>query len=452
MKRCNAKLFCRLRHPMKRIGVAWLGVILAATAPAQNPNSIVFSKHNLSTSSPGTVHSTTETEICIFCHTPHQASNEGPLWNHKMAAGPYTPYSSATLKATVGQPTGSSRLCLSCHDGTVALGMVNSRVGGIPMNTTTMPAGANNLGTDLSADHPVSFTYDLPLANADGNLKDPATLPQEIRLDHANQMQCTACHDPHNNQFGNFMVMDNTGSALCLSCHILPDWSGSAHAMSLKPLPAKLKTLITAEGGAAKQRSAGKTVNVASAGCESCHVSHAAGAKKELMRFAAVENNCLTCHGGEGPGQNIAADINKISAHPGFVEWRHAQCPGGPGQSADASRHLRGLSQPARLAQHARQCGKITRLFERCGRRELRRRQDAHDHARGGIVLPLSRRQRPARAIARFASGSRDEYASRVQSRQCVVSSDRSHWKKFRHAQPDLAAHEREHDELHRLP
>lgn len=316
MKRALTKLFRRMRFASKGVVAAMLVICVARNVSAQNPNSIVFSKHNLSISSPGTVHSTTETEICIFCHTPHEASNDGPLWNHKMASGPYTPYSSATLKAAVGQPTGSSRLCLSCHDGTVALGMVNSRAGGISMNTAMMPAGANNVGTDLSGDHPVSFKYDRALADADGNLKYPDTLPQEIRLDHAGQMQCTACHDPHNNQFGKFLVLDNTASALCLSCHILPDWSGSAHAMSLKPLPAKLKTAITAETGVANRQSAGKTVNVASAACESCHVSHAAGAKKQLMRFSAVENNCLTCHGGEGPGQNIVADINKISAHP----------------------------------------------------------------------------------------------------------------------------------------
>lgn len=285
-------------------------------AAAQNPDSIVFSKHNLSLSSPGTVHSTTESDICIFCHTPHQALNDGPLWNHKMSSAAYTPYTSATLKATVGQPTGSSRLCLSCHDGTVALGMVNSRGSGIAMNSPTMPAGPSNMGTDLSADHPISFVYDAPLATADGNLRDPGALPQEIHMDRAGQMQCTACHDPHNNKFGNFLVLDNTGSALCLTCHILPDWTGSAHQMSMKTLPVTLKNLIAAQSGSSKDKAAAKTASVAAAGCESCHVSHSAGTKKELMRFSTPEKNCRSCHDAEGPGQNVAAEFSKLSAHP----------------------------------------------------------------------------------------------------------------------------------------
>src|SRR4029079_19336304 len=97
-----------------------------------------------------------------FCHTPHGASGDAPLWNRFSSAATYIPCSSSTARATIGQPTGSSKLCLSCHDGTVALGMVNSRSTPIQMqnNITTIPIGPANLGTDLSDDHPVSFTYD----------------------------------------------------------------------------------------------------------------------------------------------------------------------------------------------------------------------------------------------------------------------------------------------------
>ena len=34
--------------------------------------SIVTTKHNLSASGPGTVKATIESEVCIFCHTPHE--------------------------------------------------------------------------------------------------------------------------------------------------------------------------------------------------------------------------------------------------------------------------------------------------------------------------------------------------------------------------------------------
>ena len=49
-------------------------VLLALAARADNPNSIIYSKHNLSVSGSGTVHAVTELDVCIFCHTPHAAS------------------------------------------------------------------------------------------------------------------------------------------------------------------------------------------------------------------------------------------------------------------------------------------------------------------------------------------------------------------------------------------
>src|SRR5262252_8288263 len=122
-------------------------------------DTILASKHDLSASGPGTIKATAESEVCLFCHTPHRSTGEIPLWNHTLSQAIYIPYGSSTAKATIGQPTGSSKLCLSCHDGTVALGMVNTRVLPIEMRggISTMPPGRSNLGTDLSDDHPVSF-------------------------------------------------------------------------------------------------------------------------------------------------------------------------------------------------------------------------------------------------------------------------------------------------------
>jgi predicted CXXCH cytochrome family protein len=287
-------------------------------ALADNPNSIVNSPHNLSVSSPGSIHAQSELEVCVFCHTPHFATGDGPLWNHQMSAAVYKPYTSSTLKAAVGQPSGASRLCLSCHDGTVALGMVGSRNGGIAMNASTMPAGPSNLGTDLTGDHPVSFVYDNALATADGNLVNPAMLPQNVRLDQSSQLQCTACHDPHNDQYGNFLAMDNTSSALCLTCHSIINWPTSAHALSGQPLPSAMVNLMRTPSSSPKTKSA-KILTVAGAACASCHVPHAAGSKEELTRFAAPEKNCVYCHSSDGPGQNVMLDFNKISVHPIYL-------------------------------------------------------------------------------------------------------------------------------------
>jgi predicted CXXCH cytochrome family protein len=290
---------------------------LLLPAYGQTPISIINSDHNLSVSSPGTMHASSETEICIFCHTPHSATGDGPLWNHQMSSAAYQPYTSGTLKATVGQPNGSSRLCLSCHDGTVALGMVNSRRNNIAMNTTTM-TGVNDLGTDLTADHPISFVYNTALATADGNLKDPSTLPQTVPLDRSSQVQCTSCHDPHNNEYGDFLVMDNTGSALCLTCHEVANWTTSGHGLSVRVLPETMISLL-ANNKKGAATSPLKVRTVSEAACTSCHVSHTAGGKKQLVRFEQPERNCVLCHGTEGPGQSVLADFNKVSIHPIYV-------------------------------------------------------------------------------------------------------------------------------------
>ena len=145
-----------------RILVASLVTLLAA-APCMAQGigvSSPLNRHNLSTTGPGPVKSATVTEICVFCHAPHNARPATPLWNQAVSGQTYASYSSSTLTARPGQPTGSSKLCLSCHDGTVALGKTMTR-GSLALTGTEegrIPAASPSvLGTNLSNDHPVSF-------------------------------------------------------------------------------------------------------------------------------------------------------------------------------------------------------------------------------------------------------------------------------------------------------
>ena len=121
--------------------------LLLATVLTLGAETVVNSKHNLSASGPGTIKATAESEICIFCHTPHNASPAAPLWNRASSGAVYVPYDSPSLTANPGQPTGSSRLCLSCHDGTLALGMVNSR-----STPITLAGGVCELRTSAAAE------------------------------------------------------------------------------------------------------------------------------------------------------------------------------------------------------------------------------------------------------------------------------------------------------------
>ena len=99
-------------------GWLFLALALILAPGVARGQGMLSSKHNLSVSGPGPVRALSETQVCVFCHTPHNANPTAPLWNRQLSGQTYSPYASGSLQATVGQPNGYSRLCLSCHDGT----------------------------------------------------------------------------------------------------------------------------------------------------------------------------------------------------------------------------------------------------------------------------------------------------------------------------------------------
>jgi len=194
--------------------------VAALMLPSGSVGSIVGTKHDLSSYGWGT------DQTCKFCHTPHnaQSSQLAPLWSHASTVATYNLYgensSSPTFNATntISQPSGTSKACLSCHDGTVAMDTFGTRTG------THKMGGTSNLGADLRNDHPVSFTYDAALANTDGALVMPVSAGfvdagRKIPLFNA-KLECASCHNVHDNTNIPFLRKNNTGSALCLSCHI----------------------------------------------------------------------------------------------------------------------------------------------------------------------------------------------------------------------------------------
>jgi predicted CXXCH cytochrome family protein len=250
--------------------------------------------HDLSPSQDGSM-------ACQFCHTPHRAMAGTPLWNHKLSDRIYEVYWSSSLDAKVGQPTGSSKLCLSCHDGTVAL---EATVRG-DTGTTYMPPGSTNIGTDLSDDHPISFVYSSDVSDKDPQIKTPDSLPEELRLDQINEMQCATCHDPHDNTFGDFLVVTNLRSNLCVQCHDLAGWVNTIHANSTVPVRNAADDYLVNTG----------YLTVADNGCLSCHQPHSAGQGPRLFHFAEEENNCLSCHNGLVAETNLLAEFTKTSGH-----------------------------------------------------------------------------------------------------------------------------------------
>ena len=164
-------------------------------------------------------------EICVACHAPHNNVDvaDAPLWNHDISVAVYDLYASPTFTAVeITQPGGVSKLCLSCHDGTVAIDAFGDSDGG----SHTIGEG-RNLGIDLSDDHPVSFVYDTALATEDGGLFDPVSTLSgvaggtiEADMLFAGKMECASCHDVHNKyNIFRLLKLSNSGSALCLTCH-----------------------------------------------------------------------------------------------------------------------------------------------------------------------------------------------------------------------------------------
>lgn len=210
-------------HPgvhRRRLAALAAGALLMLVAASAATAQITGSAHDFS----GATSWNTTGEICVVCHAPHNGNTsvaDAPLWNHAVTAATYTLYESGTLDATVGQPTGASKLCLSCHDGTVAVDNFGGETGG-----TNFVDAAFQVGTALGDDHPISFTYNTALATADGDLADPSTalstLGGTIAADMLinDVMHCSSCHDVHN-QYGeaHLLKLDNGGSALCLTCH-----------------------------------------------------------------------------------------------------------------------------------------------------------------------------------------------------------------------------------------
>jgi len=352
-----------------------LALLLLASPPlhAARVPDVANTKHNLSVTGPGTVTASVEDQVCVFCHTPHGASNfpGSPLWNRQLSNQTYTVYTSSSLDAEdimgqLDQPGGSSKLCLSCHDGTLAIGTVNVLDGqqnvNISMTGTaadgSMPAGdgvlsgfTRDLGIDLTNDHPISLTYDTNLANVDSELLDPVATAhigvrapgfrplvplEDTGVGGGAQIQCASCHDPHIrdenataiakflrlNRFqqasplgGNF---DPDNDIVCLSCHDKTGWNTSAHA-----LPAIANETYTAAASA--QREFPAALPVWQAACLNCHDTHSVHGSRRLLREgtdsigtpksggnAALEETCYQCHSAIPVVSNASNEVKNI--------------------------------------------------------------------------------------------------------------------------------------------
>ena len=309
-----------------RFGVFALAALSAAPVTAGVKDSL----HNLSASGPGETRAAFEQQICLFCHISHSASPEAPLWGRPDPSTTYIPYSSSTAIAQPGQPTGTSILCLSCHDGTIALGQVLNRAQPISMaGGRDRIEGGGLTGTDLRDDHPISFEYSASLAAQNGELVAPGTVNQELPLEGNTELQCTTCHDSHDSPYPNLLRVPKIGSQICLECHRETGWSQSSHSLSM----------ATWNGTSPDPWLSSPYASVSDNGCQNCHVPHNDASGPRLLIHAAEEDNCTDCHNGNVAADSVTADFNRFSTHPigattlvhdpaepAIADTRHVEC------------------------------------------------------------------------------------------------------------------------------
>jgi predicted CXXCH cytochrome family protein len=207
-----------MKRVVVRLSVVFV-TVLAGVAISQDMSKVANTSHNLNTVDVwGVV--VPQNQVCLPCHTPHNARRDEDgesrvLWNHALTEQTFEVYT--TQAGHRGeQPKGVSKLCLSCHDGATA---IDSFGNNDTFNNVRIAAGRpSNLGTDLRDDHPIGVQYPPPDLTG---YNDKSTFKgvKVVTVNGVDQVECTSCHDPHDNSLGKFLRQTLDGSAICLECH-----------------------------------------------------------------------------------------------------------------------------------------------------------------------------------------------------------------------------------------
>jgi Doubled CXXCH motif (Paired_CXXCH_1) len=237
---------------------------------------IRYSAHDFTWAGNGAYQPDERASVCIFCHIQHRPGTSPPvappqptrlLWNHKMSTNTFTwsdvttTYNGTLLPTDLGTWAGNSRMCLSCHDGSVSVGdlyrgvqgqnltsgWTGNRVNAAGFLTTSfMIIGATG---DLKGNHPVGIPYPYNGVPSTYNGITSAITPAYAATDYVAQpvnvhlysdvgnssvqgategitgIECGSCHDVHNkNVVENPFLRDyyataGSKSQICLDCH-----------------------------------------------------------------------------------------------------------------------------------------------------------------------------------------------------------------------------------------
>jgi len=317
---------------------------------------------------------------CLYCHAPHSgiegtAGVSGtPLWSQKLSSvQSYQMYTSSTMVNQTNPlpPLGSnSSLCLSCHDGTVAVG-TSTPYGQISMSQSLNGTSAD-LTTNLQSTHPFNFVTPLqPAPDLWPSLSSSPPSTQDktgaVRLINGN-VECGSCHNPHLQNIdasGSFLVIDNSESALCLACHSstpsgtgmglgssairnmaakiaqprstsnasslqvataagasapmkanpLGLWSGSIHATATNRVERTVSADVLPSSRFTRRSGVlGPYTTLRKNGCLSCHTTHNTATKTLLQ--SPNDQTCLACHSGGSTVSPVAPNIASEMVSP----------------------------------------------------------------------------------------------------------------------------------------
>ena len=239
--------------PAAILSVLFLQLVLffgVRDASAQWPNGLVVEEtfHNLTvpaTASEPDMFGLVEDfgQVCIYCHGPHNAAQDVPLWNRPTPSASYRMPDQDDFDMIIdSQPTGNALLCLSCHDGTIGLDEIVNMPAGY---TGPGPAGTSieecedcheegdypdfegvYFDTDLRDQHPFSMVYD-PSRNNDFNTIAEVEAAGLVFFD--GKMQCLTCHEPHSAQYKPFLRIPNVNRSLCFVCHKIRPGENTPH-------------------------------------------------------------------------------------------------------------------------------------------------------------------------------------------------------------------------------
>ncbi|MFN3076635.1 MAG: cytochrome c3 family protein [Alphaproteobacteria bacterium] len=185
---------------------------------------------------------------CIYCHVPSTVKGKTPSpsggeiqdWNRYFSTDAEV-YQSPTLRGKVKGLGAESLICLSCHDGSMAVDMVLTKPenwnsndessmhmkldsgGGLDRctqchdGTTAHKMDAVVIGKNLMDDHPVGVEYPSTFGNVDFHPPSSGGKFQNgIKL-FQGKVECATCHDVHNPDIVPFLRVER--KSLCITCH-----------------------------------------------------------------------------------------------------------------------------------------------------------------------------------------------------------------------------------------